>query len=76
MDLLLDRFHIVLDAREALEIGLDVVARLAARDAELGGKAEGGNAIDDAEVDRLGLRRTIGSMPSIGTPNISLAVMA
>jgi hypothetical protein len=73
---LLGLVHVVLDAGEALEIGLDVVASLRLRDAQLVGEAEGGNAVDDAEIDRLGRRRTIGSMPSMGTPNISDAVMA
>ena len=46
--------HVVADAGEALEIFLDVGAGLLARDAELVGEAEGGDAVDDAEVDRLG----------------------
>src|SRR5690606_30602666 len=52
--------HIVPDAGEALEIGLDVVARLAAGNAELVGQAKGGNAVDDAEIDRLGAAAHIG----------------
>ncbi len=51
---LLRRVHVVADAGEALEILLDVGARLLARDAELVGEAEGRDAVDDAEVDRLG----------------------
>ena len=45
--------HVGADARETLEIFLDVGGRLLARDAELVGEAERGNAVDDAEVDRL-----------------------
>ncbi len=51
----LGRFHVVADAGIALEIGLDVLAGLLLRDAELGRQAEGGDAVDDAEIDRLGL---------------------
>ena len=46
--------HIIPDPGEALEIGLDVIARLLARDRQLVGEAEGRDAIDDAEIDRLG----------------------
>src|SRR5262249_3215880 len=47
-------FHVVADAGKALEIFLDVGARLFALDAELVGEPEGGDAVDDAEVDGLG----------------------
>ncbi len=50
----LGRVHVVADAGEALEVGRDVLARLLLGNAELGGEAESGNAVDDAEVDRLG----------------------
>lgn len=40
--------------RKTLEIFLDIFARFGARDAELVGKAESGNTVDDAEVDGLG----------------------
>src|SRR5690606_32320292 len=43
--------HVTLDAGEALEIGFYVIAGDAALDAELVGEAEGGNAVDDAEID-------------------------
>ncbi len=46
--------HVAADAGEALEIAVDVVRRLAARDAELRREPEGGDAVDDAEIDRLG----------------------
>ena len=51
---LLRRLHVVPDAGKALEIGADVVSRLLPADAELVGKPEGGDAVDDAEVDGLG----------------------
>ena len=46
--------HIFADAGEFLEIGFDIVAGFAARNGELAGKAEGGDAVDDAEINRLG----------------------
>ena len=46
--------HIVADAGVALEVGVDIGARLAALDAEIARQAEGGDAVDDAEIDRLG----------------------
>ena len=45
--------HIFADAGEAFEIGVDVVGRLVARDAEAARQAECGNAVDDPEIDRL-----------------------
>ena len=45
---------IVADTRETPEIGADILARFLAADAELGRQAEGRDAIDDAEIDRLG----------------------
>ena len=50
----LRRIHVVTDAGKALEIFADIGAGLTAWDAELVGKPEGGNTIDDAEIDRLG----------------------
>ena len=47
-------FHVVADAGEALEIFLDIGAGLLARDAELVGEPERRDAVDDAEIDRLG----------------------
>src|ERR1051325_5054477 len=51
---LLGVFHIVADAGKAGEVFLDIVGRFALRNAQLVGQAETGNAIDDAEIDRLG----------------------
>src|SRR5690606_39226493 len=45
--------HVVPYAGEALEVARDVLAGFLARDAELIGKSEGRDAVDDAEVDRL-----------------------
>ena len=56
----LGRFHVVADAGEALEVGLDVLARLLARNAELVGQPERRDAVDDAEVDRLGAPARLG----------------
>ena len=50
----LDPVHIAADAREILEIGIDVIAGLALSDAQLSCKAKAGNAIDDAEIDGFG----------------------
>ena len=47
--------HIVADAGIALEIGADIGRRLALFNTELARQAEARNAIDDAEIDRLGL---------------------
>ena len=47
-------FHVVADAGIALEIGRDVALRLAPLNAELAGQPKGADAVDDAEVDRLG----------------------
>ena len=46
--------HIGADAGEALEIFLDVGGGFLAGDAELVGKPERRDAVDDAEIDRLG----------------------
>ncbi len=46
--------HVVVHAGVAPEVQVDVVLRLAARDAELARQPEGGHAVDQAEVDRLG----------------------
>ena len=52
--------HIGADAREALEILLDVGACLFARNAQLVGEAECRDAVDDAEIDRLGAAADVG----------------
>ena len=46
--------HVGADAREALEIFFDISAGFIAPDAELIGETECGDAVDDAEIDRLG----------------------
>src|SRR5262249_954773 len=51
---LFGRVHEGADAGEALEVFLDIRARLLARDTELVGKAECRNTVDDAEIDSLG----------------------
>ena len=68
--------HVGADAGEALEIFLDVIAGLFGFDAELGAEAEGGNPVDDAEIDRLGAAAHFRRHLSSGTSNISDAVMA
>src|SRR5205814_9885340 len=50
----LDPLHIGADAGEAVEIGADVFGRLALWHADLVAEAEGADAVDDAEIDRLG----------------------
>ncbi len=60
MRALLGRVHVVADAGEALEIGLDVGAGLLARDAELIGEPERGDPVDDAEVDGFGAPAHLG----------------
>jgi hypothetical protein len=52
--------HIGADAGEAFEIAVDEALRLGARDAQVARKAKAGNAVDHAEVDRLGLAADIG----------------
>ncbi len=47
--------HIGPDPGEALEIAVDEALRLGARNPQVAGKTEAGDAVDDAEVDRLGL---------------------
>src|SRR3546814_6788960 len=49
--LLLHRLHVGADAGIALEVGVDVGARLALGDGEVLRQTEGRDAIDDAEVD-------------------------
>src|SRR5262249_10639321 len=46
--------HVVADAGETLEIFPDIGAGLVAADAELIGEPERRDAVDDAEIDRLG----------------------
>src|SRR5439155_12883697 len=51
---LLDRaLDEILHIRKAGKIGVDVLLRLLARDLEVLREAEGGDAVDDAEVDHL-----------------------
>ena len=52
--------HVGADAGEALEVGLDVGPGLVLRDRELVGEAERRDAVDDAEVDRLGAPARLG----------------
>src|SRR5919201_2520899 len=52
--------HVVANAGEALEIASDVGACLSALDAKLVGKAECRDAVDDAEIDRLGAAAHVG----------------
>jgi hypothetical protein len=57
----LDGFgHVGLDAGEALEIAVDEALRLGARDAQVAGQAKARDAVDHAEVDRLGLAADVG----------------
>ncbi len=53
-DVVAGAVHIVLDAREAVEIGFDIAPGFAALDAQLVRQAKRRDAIDDAEIDRLG----------------------
>src|SRR5690606_24642125 len=46
--------HVIPDARETLEITLDVSACFITRYAKLVGQPEGGDTVDDAEIDCLG----------------------
>src|SRR5205085_4482285 len=50
----LGALHVVANTGIALEIGLDVGPRFGLRNPELLGQAEGADAVDDAEIDRLG----------------------
>ena len=45
--------HIGFDGRVVAKVGVDKLLGLLARDAQTGGQAEGGDAVDDAEVDHL-----------------------
>ena len=45
--------HVVFDAWEALEIRFDVGGRFPARDAKLRAKSNGGDAVNDSEIDCL-----------------------
>src|SRR5262249_32716284 len=46
--------YVIADAGEALKIFADIGTGLLTADAELVRETEGGNAVDDAEIDRLG----------------------
>src|SRR5204863_2423569 len=50
----LDPLHVGADPGEALEIGADIGRRLTLRHADLVAEAKRADAIDDAEIDRLG----------------------
>mmetsp|Transcript_39909 Transcript_39909/g.106632 ORF Transcript_39909/g.106632 Transcript_39909/m.106632 type:complete len:271 (-) Transcript_39909:392-1204(-) len=52
--------HVVLYAGVALEVGLDVAARVWHGDAQALGQPEGALPVDDAEVDGLGLSAHVG----------------
>ena len=49
-----DVVDVALDAGELFEVGVDDLTGLLAGDAEALGEAEGGDAVDDAEVDHFG----------------------
>src|ERR1051326_3930290 len=51
---LLHPLHVIADAGEALEIGLDVGSGLRLWNLDLAAQAEGADAVDDAEIDCLG----------------------
>ncbi|MBA7476205.1 hypothetical protein ES707_11587 [subsurface metagenome] len=51
---LLSLVHVGADAGEALKVLLDVGGGFLAGDAELVGESERRDAVDDAEIDRLG----------------------
>ena len=51
----LGTLHEVPDAGEALEVLVDEVLGLSVGNPEVVGQPEGGNTVDDAEVDRLGV---------------------
>ena len=53
--LLAHAVHVVPDTGIALEVGVDIGLGLGPLDAEVVRQAEGRDAVDDAEVDRLGL---------------------
>ena len=65
---LLGLIHIGPDPGEPLEIGADIVPGLLPRNRQLGGEAKGGNAIDNAEVDRLGAPADLGRHALDGNP--------
>src|SRR5690606_24124056 len=45
--------HIIADAGILHEVAVDIVLRLGPRNAELAGKTEGADAVDDTEIDGL-----------------------
>lgn len=49
-----DVVDVALDAGELLEVGVDDLAGFLTWDAEALGEAEGGDAVDDAEIDHFG----------------------
>ena len=54
-----DGFHIIFDSWETLKIGLNVVLSSLAGNSQIIGQSEVGNAIDDSEVDSLGIAAII-----------------
>jgi hypothetical protein len=52
--------HIPPDSGKALKIFLDIGRGLLARDRQLVGEAEGGDAVNDAEINRLGAAAHVG----------------
>ena len=54
-----DGFHIILDTRETLKIGLNIIFGSLAGNAQIIGQSEVGNAIDHSEVDSLGITAVI-----------------
>src|SRR5579862_9621283 len=57
---LLHPLHVIANAGKALEITLDVFGGLALRHAELLPKPESTDAVNDAEIDRLGAAARLG----------------
>ena len=54
-----DGFHIILDTRETLKIGLDIVLGSLAGNSQIIGQSEVGNSINYSEVDSLGITAVI-----------------
>jgi hypothetical protein len=67
--------HVALDAGEAREVAVDVVARRLLLDAQALRQAERAHAVDQAEVDGLGIAALLGeTLRRLGTLNTSPAV--
>ena len=54
-----DGFHIILDTRETLKIGLNVVLGSLAGNSQIIGQSEVGNSIDHSKVDSLSIAAII-----------------